>query len=142
MNSKSGLKKRFKTNKQAEREGVWVELPEAANADGTIPAFRVVRVGTFNVDHSLEIERLAAKYEGRKMTREESTEVTRNAFIKCGISDWRNVQDDEGNTIPLTDDNKFALLGDSEMDDLYLKLVVIANDPDKYKGGIEIEGKN
>lgn len=142
MSTKSGLKKQFKTNKQAEREGIWVELPEAANADGTIPAFLIARVDTFNVEHSAETERLSAKYDGRKMTREQSIEVTRKAFIKCGVRNWRNIQNDEGHEISFSTQNAFELLEDEEMNDLYLKLVVIGNDANKYKDGLEIDAKN
>jgi hypothetical protein len=131
--TKSGLRRQFKTNKKAEDEGVWLELPEAANEDGSIPAFLIKRTGPTNVEYSLELERQVAKYAGAKMTREQNMAAVRECFIKHGMADWRNVQDDFGKDTEYSYEEVTALFDD--MPDIYLKLVTYANDPDNYKVG-------
>ena len=133
--SKSGLRKKFKTNSVLETEGVWFEMPEAKNDDGTIPAFLIARVGVSNIEHGLAIERLTAQYRGKTLTNTDSRAITKQAFIEVGVKGWRNVYNDAGETLPFHIKTLSDLYDD--MPDIYFEHVTFANNADNFKDGKE-----
>lgn len=139
--SKSGLRNKFKTNTKLEIEGVWMDIPEATNEDGSVPAFLIARVGQSNMEHNLEVERLAAPYKGRTLKPEQNREITKAAFVKCGMKSWRNVQNDDGTPTDFTYENVMSVFDD--MNDLYIQALMFGNDSDNYKAGaLELAAKN
>lgn len=122
------LKNKFKTDAAAAVEGVWFEY--SPNADGTIPAFKLARVGKQNKKYVLLMRAIGEKYAGANgladfssLSYEASEQVALELFIDSILVDWRNIQpEDDGKALAFTRENAMALLGSPDWADLYADL--------------------
>lgn len=122
------LKDKFKTDPNAAREGVWFEYP--ANADGTVPAFKLARMSKHNKRYSAAMRKVSAKYENDSgiadfsaLNEVEAEEMLLDVFLDTVLLDWRNVQpEDDGKPIAYSRDAAKTLLGSDEWIDLYSDL--------------------
>jgi hypothetical protein len=109
----------FKTNKSAEIEGV--EVPYSKNDDGTIPTFRIARMGRSNSNYRKTLERETRPFrrqmELETLSNEMADEITLKVFVSSILLGWNNVQDENGQEIPFNQENAIALM--RNLPDLY-----------------------
>lgn len=117
------LYKNFKTDTSSEVEGIEVTYP--ANDDGTIPTFRLARMGGANKKYQRELERRTRPYarqmQNGTMSGEKADEVFLDVFIRTVLLGWDNVQDIAGKVVPFSQAAAKTLLTD--LPDLYDDLV-------------------
>lgn len=117
-----GIYDTFKTNKQAEAEGVWKEFPK--NKDGTVPAFLIRRMSKSNPEFQKRIEHYAKLYKTELsldiMDEEQAHEPLLRVFCETVLVDWRNVQAEDGMRMDYTPELAYQLMED--LPDLYLLL--------------------
>lgn len=99
------LKQKFKTSSDAARDGVWVEYTAHANADGTIPAFKLARMSRQNKKYQLALRSVLEAQGGDLETSVRDEEALEKAlfraFIDTILLDWRNFQpEDDGLDLP------------------------------------------
>ena len=139
----SSLFKAFKTNQEAEIEGVWIEY--GPNDDGTIPAFKLARISRNNKKYTKMLEKETRPHrraiELNTMSDEQAEAITTRVFVRSVLLDWRNVQNAEGNTIAFTEQNAVALF--NELPDLYDDLNAKARNASLFRDeALEAEAGN
>ena len=117
-----GIFNTFKTDMQAEKEGVWKEFD--ANKDGTKPAFLLRRMGPTNPEFQKHIERFSKTYKTELnldiLTEEQAKGPMLDAFVETVLVGWRNIQREDGTAIEYSKENAKALM--LELPDLYIVL--------------------
>lgn len=104
----------FRTNKKAEREGVWRNFP--ANKDGTIPGFKLARMSSNNPEYVKRVEAINRQFKTEItldiLTEEQAKGPWLDAFVDTILIEWRNIQTPEGVVIEYTHDNAKKLMED------------------------------
>jgi hypothetical protein len=115
--------KQFLTDTSAETDGA--EIVFAANEDGTIPTFRVARMGGANKRYAAELTRqtrpLTAAIRNGMLSDDQAKRISLNVFIETVLLDWYNMQDAAGNIISYSKPAARKLFED--LPDLYEELV-------------------
>lgn len=101
----------FKTDKEAESEGVWLPLP---SGEGEI---KIARIG--NPDYKKLRGELERPYEkiikmGGKIPESRSEEILIESFAKTIVKGWRGVTDENGEDLAFTYENVKTALTDLE----------------------------
>lgn len=118
------LYNQYKMDDKKESEGVWIRYEGAANDDGTIPAFHILRLAAQNQRYVKSIERESAPYR-RLMdlgTLDDavSKRILRRVFCSSVLLGWENIQNKQNQVIPHTFDNALKLF--DELPELYYDL--------------------
>ena len=141
----SALFKQYKTDATKENKGVSIPFLEAENEDGTIPTFKISRMGKANKRYSKALD-LASRPHRRSMelgTMIEAVAKTMmlNVFCETVLLGWENVLDEDGNVIEFSVENAKALM--LALDEVYIRLTAEANLLDNFKANaVEAEAKN
>lgn len=138
-----GLFNQFQTNKEKEQDGV--EITYAANSDGSIPTFRVARMGRSNVKYKRALENITKPYrrliEMDQLDNAKADELARSAFIRAILLGWENVQDAKGQNIVYSSDSAMKLF--DMLPDLYDDLVSQASKAALFRDEqLESDSKN
>jgi hypothetical protein len=141
----SGLFKAYKTDSAAETDGVNIEFFDAQNEDGTIPTFKVSRLGKTNKKYTKALE-VATRPPSRQielgvLKTEVSEKIFLDVFCSTILIGWSNVMDEDGNPIKYSKDNAIKLMTD--LPDLYERIqnesAIASNFRD---ASLEAESKN
>lgn len=126
------LKSKFKTDTQAANEGVWFEYPEAANDDGTVPAFRVARKSSSqNKAYALAMREYTKELTSADgvatladVDSEDEKAADLGVFVDSLLTDWRNFQpEDDGKVLDYDKAAARGVFGNPDWSDLYADLV-------------------
>lgn len=116
------LQSQFKMDAAKESEGI--EIKYAANDDGTVPTFRVLRRSSQNQRYVKVLERETAPYrrliELGALDKKKEENVLRRVFCQSVLIGWQNVQKQSGENILYTFENAMQLF--EELPELYLDL--------------------
>ncbi len=108
------LYNQFATNKEAEVEGV--EVQYGANADGSIPSFRISRMSKANKKYTKALERATRPHrraiELETMNNDLAERLFMGVFVDTVLLGWNNIQDREGNNIAFNKENAMKLFED------------------------------
>lgn len=95
------LKSKFGTVKNAETDGVWVDV--VANEDGSVCRVKIRRSGRRNKDYVKSFEKHTKPYRRAnldKLDPEVDAKIMRAVLLDSVIVGWENVQLEEGANIP------------------------------------------
>jgi hypothetical protein len=108
------LYNQFETNKEAEIEGV--EVQYGANADKTVPTFRISRMSKANKKYTKALERATRPHrraiELETMNNDLAERLFMGVFVDTVLLGWSNVQDREGKNIAFNKENALKLFTD------------------------------
>lgn len=96
-----GICSKFKTDKNLERDGVWVSCEElngesVVNSNGTFTKFKVARIGVTNRQYMAKMQPIAKKLEGKDgFALLESRQQLIGIFVDYCLLDWENFFDYE-----------------------------------------------
>lgn len=97
------LYSRYKTDPKKEIEGVEIKLDDAPNEDGSIPTFKIARIGGGNKLWQEVYAKAWAPYrelaEAKKVPDALSDKITREVFVDACLKSWENVPDEKGQLI-------------------------------------------
>jgi hypothetical protein len=141
----SGLFSQFKTNSIKEETGVNVEFAEAQNDDGTIPTFKLCRMGKSNKAYSKALESATRPYRRQvelgTMKNEVAETIFMNVFVDTILRSWENVKDENNGEIPYSKDAAISLM--TQLPDVYERLQEEAKIAANFRDfAIEEEAKN
>ena len=133
----------FKTSKVAESEGIEVRFKP--NEDGTVPSFRIARMGKSNARYVKSVESRTRPHRqniiDKVITNEIAEEINLNVFCDAVLLGWENIIGEDGKTIPYSWDNAKKLM--SDLPDLYDILKEKAEDIDNFlSSNLVSEAKN
>lgn len=133
----------YGTNKDSEKKGVWFEY--GPNEDGTVPAFKLSRMGKGNKKYAKLIEsRMKPHRQALKLgalSPELANEILMGVFIDSVLVDSRNIQDKEGNVVKL--DKAAATKLFKDLPDLFDDLQSKAEDMTSFRDEeVEEDAKN
>lgn len=138
------LFEQFETNVQKETvDGV--EVKYGANADGSVPTFRVLRRGPSNQRYTKALERESAPYrrllELGTLDAKIQERVMRRVFCSSVLLSWSYVQTKDEKDIPFTVENAIKLM--EQLPDLYYDLVAQADKASSFRlESLEGDAKN
>lgn len=111
--------KLFKTDKNLEQDGVWIEYPE--NEDGSIPSFKIARMSRSNKNYLKAVEEKTKPYkrqiELNAMKSDLADDMLLDIFVSAILLDWKNVVTLQGNAFPYSKENAKQLM--KMLHDLY-----------------------
>jgi hypothetical protein len=111
------LKKQFKSNAAKIQEGVWFAL--TTNSDGTKCRVRLRRQGRSNRLWTAAFRERTKNMDMEKISVEEDEIITADVFVDSCVVDWENLQpEDDGVSLPFSEDNARVLLKDPDWNDL------------------------
>lgn len=117
------LYNQFGTDTKLETEGA--DITFAANDDGTIPTFRVARMGGANKRYLAALSRktrsVTTAIRNGTLSDEQAKKISLEVFIETVLLGWSNIYDRTGNPIPFTQHNANVLF--NELPDLYDEIV-------------------
>lgn len=112
----------FATDKAKETEGVAIAY--GANEDGSIPSFKIARMGKTNKKYTKAFEAKTRPYrrqiELQTLSEEISEKVMLEVFVETILLGWDNVIGRDGKKLPFTRQNAIQLMTD--LPDLYADL--------------------
>lgn len=128
--------KDFKTNPTAAVEGIWVEY--SANADGSIPGFKIARMSRTNKNYLKALETITKPHrraiELDTIGTAKAEEISLSVFVKSILLDWRNIQpEDDGKNVDFNETNAKKLLGSAEYEDLLTDLTTRARSASDFR---------
>ena len=127
------LKKRFATDKNLSREGVWIDID--IEDGGKVMGFKIACLGRANRKWASEASRVyrahKRKIDAGLMSDDESIERSLRVFCNTVLIDWRNVEDEDGQPIDYTPEEGFKVL--SECDKLYDYLLEESQEISNYQ---------
>jgi hypothetical protein len=143
--NKSGLLSIYKMDAVKQQDGVLVEFPQAENADGSVPKFRLARISSNNVRYTkaMEFECRPYKREIELGALDKATDrkIAVKVFCQTILLGWENVKDAEGKDIPFGERAANQLL--LELPDLYVELTQRAQDMSLFRQNeLESDAKN
>jgi hypothetical protein len=111
------LFKQFGTDVAKETEGIDVKFD--ANDDGSIPTFKIVRMGPrnkrFMKAHAQYTKPYQSAIDANRLDADTQLRISVNVFIDAALKGWENVQDENNVAIPYNTENArklFATLPD------------------------------
>lgn len=137
------LYSQYETDKDKEVNGVWIE--SAPNDDGTIPKFRIARMGNLNKRYSKVSEHKTKPYkrqiELEIWPEEKAEEVFKEVFAETVLLEWENVQDRNGKILAYNKENVIQVMTD--LPELYGELRTKARAAAMFKiEELEADAKN
>lgn len=137
------LYKTFKTDNNAETNGVWVEYPE--NEDGSVPRFKIARMSKQNKEYqkamTVALRPVQRQLELKTLSNKAAEEIYFKVFIDKILLGWEKVQDEECKELPFSKENAKKLLTD--LPELYDDLTRLASDMSLFKeASLEEDSKN
>jgi hypothetical protein len=128
----------FGTDKDAEKEGIWIDYGEAgrikiARAGGSNDAYNKALANFLKANkHQIDTETMPDEVAEAKM---------RELFAKHVVKDWDGVKDAKGKTLPYSTENVVTLLTD--LKDLYRDLSAQAAKISNFRAAeLEADAKN
>lgn len=122
------LKSRFKSDSKSANDGVWFEFE--ANADGTLPAFKLARQSIQNKKY-----RKALRDSQNKGRSPEMDVLLMDLFLNTVLVDWRNLQpEDDGVVLEYSEENAKEFFKNEDWTDLYTELSGLSVDKDRFTG--------
>ncbi|MFZ1074805.1 MAG: hypothetical protein WAN50_00295 [Minisyncoccia bacterium] len=116
------LFKQFGTDAAKESEGI--DVPFDANEDGSIPTFKIVRMGARNKAFLRAHAKFTKPYQSaidtNRVDPDTLLKISINVFVEAALKGWSNVQDASGNAIPFNTDNAVKLF--TTLPDLFYDL--------------------
>jgi hypothetical protein len=142
---KSGLLRTYKMDAVKSNSGVLVPFPQAENADGTVPAFRLARMSQNNSRYTKALEFECRPYKREielgALDKETDRKIAVKVFCQTILLGWENVKDANGADIPFGERAANQLL--IELPDLYLELTKHAQEMSLFRQGeLESDAKN
>lgn len=110
MAKKPNLYDVFGSDKELEKEGVWIDYDEIG------ASFKIARMGGGNSAYarylSNAIRPVKHQLETNTLSDGKAEEIYRNAFVNTILKDWSGVTDSKGKALPFTVENAIKLLSD------------------------------
>lgn len=124
------LRSQYHSNADLANSGVWINFPNQANEDGSIPGFKIGRKSDQNKAFQIAIRNLAEKYgddQGlvnfKTMTQEEIDDYDMSSFIEGILFSWRNFEpNDDGKKKKYSKKAAEEIFTDPDWRDLYIFL--------------------
>ena len=135
------LKSKFGTVKNAETEGAWVDVMQ--NEDGSMCRVKLRRSGRRNKDYTKAFEKHTKPYRRilDNLDPEIDAKVMRAVIVDSIITEWENVQLEEGVNLPFNTANVENVL--SELPDLQDFVLRKAGEIETFQDqALEAEAKN
>ena len=135
------LKSKFGTVKNAETEGAWVDVMQ--NEDGSMCRVKLRRSGRRNKDYTKAFEKHTKPYRRilDNLDPEIDAKVMRAVIVDSIITEWENVQLEEGVNLPFNVANVEKVL--SELPDLQDFVLRKAGEIETFQDqALEAEAKN
>ena len=135
------LKSKFGTVKNAETEGAWVDVMQ--NEDGSMCRVKLRRSGRRNKDYTKAFDKHTKPYRRilDNLDPEIDAKVMRAVIVDSIITEWENVQLDEGVNLPFNTANVENVL--SELHDLQDFVLRKAGEIETFQDqALEAEAKN
>lgn len=141
----SGLFKAYKTDAVAEVDGVDIEFFDAQNEDGTIPTFKVSRLGKSNKKYTKALEVATRPYRRQielgVLKPEVSEKIFLDVFCTTILIGWNNVIGEDGTPLKYSKDNAIKLM--TALPDLYERIQSEASIASNFRdASLEEESKN
>lgn len=118
---KKGIFGAFGTNSAVVNSGVWVELPEAENEDGSVPSFLVARLAKGNKRYEAVQARLFKPHQRKidlgTMPAEQYSDLVLDVFVESILLDWAHVKDENDVSLHYSKEKAKELM--KAMPDLY-----------------------
>lgn len=139
----SSLFKAYKMNKQAEVEGITIKF--GANDDGSIPSFKIARMGSSNTRYmktlEIEVKPYQRQIELDTLDKMLEAEVLRRVFVRSVLMAWENVQGEDGTPLAFNEENALQLFRD--LPELYTALAAEAMKMQNFRAALlESNAKN
>ena len=135
------LKSKFGTVKNAETEGAWVDVMQ--NEDGSMCRVKLRRSGRRNKDYTKSFDKHTKPYRRilDNLDPEIDAKVMRAVIVDSIITEWENVQLEEGVNLPFNTANVENVL--SELPDLQDFILRKAGEIETFQEqALEAEAKN
>ena len=135
------LKSKFGTVKNAETEGAWVDVMQ--NEDGSMCRVKLRRSGRRNKDYTKAFDKHTKPYRRilDNLDPEIDAKVMRSVIVDSIITEWENVQIEEGVNLPFNTANVEDVL--SELPDLQDFILRKAGEIETFQEqALEAEAKN
>lgn len=135
------LKSKFGTVKNAETEGAWVDVMQ--NEDGSMCRVKLRRSGRRNKDYTKSFDKHTKPYRRilDNLDPEIDAKVMRAVIVDSIITEWENVQLEEGVNLPFNTANVENVL--SELPDLQDFVLRKAGEIETFQDqALEAEAKN
>ena len=135
------LKSKFGTVKNAETEGAWVDVMQ--NEDGSMCRVKMRRSGRRNKDYTKAFDKHTKPYRRilDNLDPEIDAKVMRSVIVDSIITEWENVQIEEGVNLPFNTANVENVL--SELPDLQDFVLRKASEIETFQEqALEAEAKN
>ena len=135
------LKSKFGTVKNAETEGAWVDVMQ--NEDGSMCRVKLRRSGRRNKDYTKAFEKHTKPYRRilDNLDPEIDAKVMRAVIVDSIVTEWENVQLEEGVNLPFNTANVENVL--SELPDLQDFILRKAGEIETFQEqALEAEAKN
>ena len=135
------LKSKFGTVKNAETEGAWVDVMQ--NEDGSMCRVKLRRSGRRNKDYTKAFEKHTKPYRRilDNLDPEIDAKVMRAVIVDSIVTEWENVQLEEGVNLPFNTANVENVL--SELPDLQDFVLRKAGEIETFQEqALEAEAKN
>ena len=135
------LKSKFGTVKNAETEGAWVDVMQ--NEDGSMCRVKMRRSGRRNKDYTKAFDKHTKPYRRilDNLDPEIDAKVMRSVIVDSIITEWENVQLEEGVNLPFNTANVENVL--SELPDLQDFILRKAGEIETFQEqALEAEAKN
>lgn len=135
----------FAVDNKKESDGVKIEMFEAENEDGTVPAFFVSRMGKSNKRYSKALESATRPYRRQiqlgTMNNEKAEEIFLEVFCDTVLMRWENVTGKDGKALPFNKQNAIGLFKD--LPEVYERLQEEAQMSANFRDEtVEAEAKN
>ena len=105
----NNLYKRFKTDENAEKNGVWISYDEGVE-------FLLRRAGSANPHYRTAVDYHMGPYRRRfqngTVDEKKSRELMARVYADAVVADWKGVTDEAGNILECTKENVFKVLMD------------------------------
>jgi len=128
----------FKTNRDYETEGVWIEY-------GKDTRIKIARAGGSNKTYLAAVNKMNAEYKhqiANELLEEEVAEkLLLDVFVNTVILDWEGVSDEDGNPLEFNKENVRQVMGD--LPDLFRDIQRMAGTLAIFRAeALEKEAKN
>ena len=137
----ASLASKFKTDSTIANEGVWFKLAQYPNEDGTIPAFKMARIGAQNKAYAKAVKRAGEKFvdadgefDKDALTDEQQDELDLDVFVSTILLGWDNFQPNEdGKAVPYSAEKAREIFGNYDWIDLLRFLTKKAKEVTAWK---------
>jgi len=118
----------IKTDVKKEEGGVWVDFAEGIK-------LKIARARNPKYQELLRnlVEPKKKDIRGDKLTIEQLSDVLLEVRAHTVLLDWKNIEDNNGATIPYSPDKAMEFFRDPELKDFHTFVVAISENADQYK---------